>query len=350
MVGQASGRSGSQNQIGAGTESARQTLIMAENQVDKKRWQEPARALLKALVSAILVFWLLRRIGIGSILDHFQQASWRWLIISLTVFTVSNVLGALQWHLLLDNRGVRLTLRHSLWLYHIGLFFNNFLLGNVGGDAFRIYDIRRLSNRTDAAFSTVFLDRFIGFFALSSLALLVAAFMIFHLLASSAVYAIVLIFSSWVLALLFLFFEGFAVKFAWLFRWILPPPIHIKAKAFYYSLNAFRHEKKLLYRVFALSLIIQTLRILTHWSAARALTLNVSPGYFFLFIPIVALLAGLPISLGGLGVREQSAVTLFGQIGIPSAQIVAFEVLAYLVGIIATLPGGILFVLRKKTP
>lgn len=309
---------------------------------------ELLRAFLKALVSTVLIYWLLHRIGLDSIVSYFKQASWPWLIGSLAVFALSNLLGAVQWHLLLTNRGIDLTLGHSVWLYHIGLFFNNFLLGNVGGDAFRIYDIRRLSNRTDAAFSTVFLDRFVGFFALSTLALAVAVFMVSRLLTSSALFTILFVFGGWLLAILFLFIETFAQKFSWLFRLILPPPLHIKAKAFYYSLHAFRHERKLLTRIFFLSVLIQTLRILTHWCAARSLGVQVSVGYFFLFIPIVALLASLPISLGGLGVREQSAAALFSQLGVPSGQTVAFELLAYLVGILATTPGGLLFVLRKK--
>ncbi len=314
---------------------------------EKKSRQELLATVLKALVSLLLIFWLLQRIGFATIANYFQHASLYWLAASLLVFSVSNVLGGLQWHMLLHNRGIDITRRHCLWLYHIGLFFNNFLLGNVGGDAFRIYDIRRYSNRTDAAFATVFLDRFIGFFTLSSLALLTAAFMAYRLLALPAVLTIIIIFLCWLLALFFLFSEAFASKFSWLFRWMLPPAIHVKAKAFYFSLNAFRHEKELLTRVFALSVVVQTCRILTHWCAGRALGVTAAPGYYFLFIPIVALLASLPISLGGIGVREQSAVTLFRQLGLPSGQIVAFEFLAYLVGIVATLPGGLLFVMRK---
>jgi uncharacterized protein (TIRG00374 family) len=305
------------------------------------------RAFLKILVSLVLIVWLLYRIGPANIWESIAAASVRWIVISILFFVISNLLGAMQWHMILLNRRVHLSLFQGVKLYHIGLFFNNFLLGNVGGDAFRIYDIRRISQRTETAFSTVFLDRFIGFFALTTLAMGVAGVMAYRVLEIHAVYTISLVFLGWLFAMLFLFFESFAAKFGWLSRLLLPAPVHLKAKAFYYNLHAFRHEKKMLLQVFTISLVIQTLRILTHWSAARALGLNVALGYFFLFIPIVALLASLPISLGGLGVREQSAVTLFAHVGLSSAQIVAFELLAYIVGILATLPGGLFFAMRK---
>ena len=321
---------------------------MPEDQTELKKGRDLIRASLKTLLSAVLIFWLLRRIGVDEILASFRQANGFWLLVSLVVLSLSNVLGAIQWHWLLANRGVTMTMGHSLWLYYIGLFFNNFLLGNVGGGAFRIYEVRRISSRTDAAFATVFLDRFIGFFALSTLAVAAALLTAYRLFTSVALLTVVLIFVGWLVAIFFLFYKEFALKFSRLLRWMLPTAVHVRAKDFYNSLNAFRHEKRLLWRVFFLSLVIQTLRILSHWNAARALGLRVSPAYFFLFIPVVALLASLPISLGGIGVREQSAVTLFSQIGIASGKIVAFELLAYAVGILAALPGGVLFVLRKK--
>lgn len=315
---------------------------------DREERESRLRAFLKFLVSTVLILWLMYRIGPDNIWQSIRHASPRWIVISILFFVISNLLGAMQWHMILLNRHVKLSLFRCVWIYHIGLFFNNFLLGNVGGDAFRIYDIRRISQRTETAFSTVFLDRFIGFFALTTLAMGVAGVMAYQLLEIRAVSTIGLVFLGWLFAMLFLFSKTFAQKFSWLSRLLLPAPIHVKAKAFYYNLHAFRHEKRMLTQVFMISLVIQALRILTHWSASRALGLNIAAGYFFLFIPIVALLATLPISLGGLGIREQSAVTLFAHVGTPSAQIVAFELLAYIVGIVATLPGGLFFALRKR--
>jgi len=70
--------------------------------------------------------------------------------------------------------------------------------------------------------------------------------------------------------------------------------------------------------------------------------------YFIIFVPIIALVASLPISIGGIGVRESSGVALFSQVWTIQADIVAFEFFAYLIGVISTIPGGIIFMLRKE--
>jgi len=311
-------------------------------------WRPLAASLLKVGVSVILVFLLLRGIGWAPIRAQFGEARWGSLALALGFFVVSNVLGALQWHLLLVSRQIRLPFMRILAYYHVGLFFNNFLIGNVGGDAFRVFDIRRISGDTREALSTVFFDRFIGFFAMSTLALVAIFLAAREMVHASALESVLFIFGAWLLALAFLFYEPFAKKFSGIFRLLLPASLHVRVKSFYYSLHGFRRQKLLLLNLLGLSLLVQTLRILTHFYAARSLGVDVRVNFFFLFIPVVALVASLPISLGGLGVREQSAVALFSPLGIPAAKIVAFEFIAYVVGILASIPGGIIFALRRE--
>ncbi len=322
--------------------------VPGKKQAAEQGWRGIASSLLKMGVSVILVLLLLRGIGWAPIRMQFAAARGDRLALALGIFVISNILGALQWHLLLASRQIRLPFLRILGYYHVGLFFNNFLIGNVGGDAFRVFDIRRISGDTREALSTVFFDRFVGFFAMSTLALVAIFMAARELVHASALESVFFIFGAWLLALVFLFYEPFAKKFSGLFRLLLPETLHIRAKSFYYSLHAFRSQKLLLLTLLGISLLVQTLRILTHYYAACSLGVDVKVNFFFLFIPVVALVASLPISLGGLGVREQSAVALFAPIGIPAAKIVAFEFLAYLVGIAASVPGGIIFALRRE--
>lgn len=305
-------------------------------------------SLLKITFSAILIFLLINNIGLDHLGQQIKQVAWQGIVLSLIVYIVSNILGALQWFMLLHAKKMPISFLQALSYYHVGLFFNNFLIGNVGGDAMRVIDVRRRVGKEKGALATVFFDRFLGFFAMSSLALLMTMIMARRLVLSSAVFFILAVFIIWMVAILFLFNKQFARKFAWVFKLLLPTSLHVKAKAFYDSINEFRTKKKLLGQIFLLSLLVQTLRIMTHFWAGRAMGVQAKLLYFFLFIPVVALVTSMPISLGGIGVREQSAVALFSQIHIPTAQTVAFEFLAYLIGIIATIPGGIIFALRRE--
>ena len=68
--------------------------------------------------------------------------------LAVLFFSLSNGLGAVQWHLLLRAQKIPIPFRQSLVFYLVGVFFNNVLLGNIGGDALRIYDIKRLTGQS----------------------------------------------------------------------------------------------------------------------------------------------------------------------------------------------------------
>lgn len=318
---------------------------MAPKGMKTRRWLV---TVIKVTVSGVLIYALLDRIGLDTLTDQFRSLIWGWLAVSLLVFSLSNVLGSFQWYLLLRSSGINLPFTRVLSYYHVGLFFNNFLIGYVGGDAFRIYDIHKSSGDSTGAVSTVFFDRFLGFFAMTTLAMLVSVLGITRLASSSAVYAIALILAFWLVALVVLFDERIARLFAMLFRRIIPDWVHVKLRSIYYGIHQFRHNKNLLVGLLLVSFTVQALRVITHYAAARALHVDIGLFYFFVFIPIIALVSSLPISLGGIGVREQSGVALFAQIGLSSARVTAFELLAYLVGILASLPGGLLFAFRRE--
>ena len=63
------------------------------------------------------------------------------------MFTLSNFLGSIQWRALLQLQDIHLPFKQVVLLYFVGVFFNNFMVGNVGGDAVRIYDLKRLTGR-----------------------------------------------------------------------------------------------------------------------------------------------------------------------------------------------------------
>jgi len=321
---------------------------LAEKSTDRiTNFKQVLFTIFKIGISGFLIYFLLARIGFNKLLEQLTTANIYWIILSICIFSLSNFLGSVQWYLLLRSKRIKLPLWHVIKFYHVGLFFNNFLIGYVGGDAFRIYDIRKSSGDTNGALTTVFFDRFIGFFTLSTLAVMVTLIWMKKLTSHVTVYTILIVFVIWVIGFYFLFQEKVAKKFSWLFRFFLPKMVHYKLKEIYYELNKFRHNKILLLHIFIISFGVQTLRILTHFFAAKAVGVNLDLFYFFIFVPIIALAASLPISLGGIGVREQSGVTLFTQVGVLSAKVVAFEFIAYLVGIIATIPGGFIFAFRK---
>lgn len=303
----------------------------------------------KIIVSTALIILLINKLGFRDILLQFQTANFWWLFLAIFIFTVSNFLGALQWFLLLRARNINLSFSHVLSYYYVGLFFNNFLIGYIGGDAIRIYDITKQSGDSSSAVSTVFLDRFMGFVLLTTLAMIAGLIWQNMLESKTMLLIIVVIFVCWVLSFVFLFNEKLAQSLGKLIKLVFTPKNNGKIQEIYKNINSFKHERKTLVSIVLISVAVQTVRVLVHYLAALSLGVRGHIKYFFLFIPIIALLSSLPISIGGIGIREGSGVALFSKIPefIPE-MVVAMELLAYLIGIIAAIPGGIIFMIRRE--
>jgi uncharacterized membrane protein YbhN (UPF0104 family) len=153
--------------------------------------------------------------------------------------------------------------------------------------------------------------------------------------------------SAWILVLCFLFIRRFAKLFAWFIRKILPRTLHIRVRDVYNSIYWFGRQR-LFIEVLIISFWVQSARIIMHYFLALALGCTVPVVYFFLFVPIIAIIASLPISLGGIGMREQTGVLLFAMAGMAGSDAFAMEFLAFVVAVLSGLPGGILFILRKQ--
>src|SRR6185436_16735980 len=87
-------------------------------------------------------------------------------------------------------------------------------------------------------------------------------------------------------------------------------------------------------------------RILVHALVARALGLKIDLAYFFLFVPLLAVIVSLPISFNGIGVREGAGVVLFGLVGVSRAQAFSLQFTTYLVAVAVSLLGGVIVLAR----
>ena len=266
---------------------------------------------------------------------------------AVLLFALSNALGAVQWHLLLRGQTLKISFRQSLVFYWIGVFFNNVLLGNIGGDALRIYDVKRLTGDGSAGAAATFVDRFIGLFSTCTLAL-IAYVCVCQVRDSQLVTAL---FPVW-LGLVLLLAMGLSRRAGTfledrLIVPLLPAFIAELVSRLRRSIVLYRHRVPLLVCAWAVSLGVQLCRILVYWTAGLAVGLQVKVVFFVAFQPVAAVIAALPISIGGLGVRENIMVELFSSIGSVESAALAMSLLGYAAGIIASLLGGIAFVMRR---
>lgn len=300
----------------------------------------------KLVLSIALMAFVVSRIPRENLVASLSSARSDYLMLAALVFIGSNVLASFQWQRLLRAASIRIPFWKVCSYYHVGLFFNNFLPGNVGGDIARVLDAARYGPDRATAAATVVMDRLIATVALVGLSLVTTLPAVdrFHL---GLVYA----------ALVVTFVVSVAALWVVLHPTLLPrlePALRSLGLGrlgpilsdFVARLSGFRHRRGLLISLIAVAAVVQLSRVWVHVQVANALGLRIPFTYFLLFVPLLAVIVSLPISFNGIGVREGAGVALFGLVGVDHAPAFMLQFTTYLVSLGVSLLGALAFLVR----
>ncbi len=307
--------------------------------VNWRRWW----AVVRVIISLGLLVAVLLTIGLEELLATVARASLPLLLVALGLFVSGIVVRAARWRALLVALGVRVPFRRLVYLYFSGAFFNLFLPTGFGGDVVRVVELAQEARAT-AALGTVVVDRLTGLLVLFAMALVALPFG--GELLSLEMRLLVGLFAAAGLVVGGLVLEGHWLRRVG--RW-LPGPLSLSGEGAlaraYAAVTAcgWRAVGEALF----FSLLFNTLLILINYTAALAVGMDVPLVYFLIFVPVLSVTLMLPISVGGLGVRETTAVLLFAQIGVNEAVAVAASLSVYAVSALTSLFGGLLYLVQS---
>jgi len=306
--------------------------------------------LFRAAVSIILIAVLLATVDLGELAETLRSVAPGLLALAVLVFLVTNMTSVLKWRLIIHAQGARVSWPYLTSIFYMGLFFNNFLPTNFGGDLVRIYKLSRATGSTVDATSSVVLDRASSTFALLMVAM-VAALLELRLLGTGLALTILAMFVVFILLIGIFASERTARRLA-RFPLLRGDPFGVRRhlRDFYMSVNQFRDQKKTMAAVMVISVVYQALYVISVNLLALSLDIHLPVGFYFLFIPIVLAMGMIPLSLNGLGVREGAWVLLFTQPGVPAAEALSMSVLNVLMITAVSMVGGIFYLLDPSLP
>ena len=311
-------------------------------------------------MSAALILLLLLRMDLRRTGDVLASIRADYFAAALVTFAVSLVLGSLQWRRLLGVQDIRITFGKALSFYYVGAFFNTILPSNIGGDVVRVYDVYKESGKSNETIAATVTDRMLGLVALGLLAMPSGLYIAFSRgtlgvesgFGTTSILMVLAFVALLVFAFLVLMNRSLARKVFRLFRPLLIGGTRERFKSIYESFHLYRSNMGDLAGALGIAMVVQVLRVLVHYEVSMAVGLDIPVIYFFLFIPVIAIFIALPISIGGLGIREGLGVVLFcGAVrGLAGEQAFAMELLAGVVGVLVSLIGGVIYMRRGFAP
>ena len=233
-----------------------------------------------------------------------------WLFFGIAVYGLAELVGCIRWQLLLRVQGIAITWRRVFSLNMIGLFFSFLIPGDTGGDVVKLfYVLKETAGQRTVAVLSVLVDRLIGLIALIVLAASLT-FAHWNWLTGTPqtakyVWLVFIILGIGIAALVFAFI---VTGFGLVHRLPARMPGRERLAEFALAFNLYARAWKSSLAAFILSFGVHLLHMATFYCAALAFAgPNVhvpTASEFFSIAPIINTIVSLPISLGGIGVRE----------------------------------------------
>jgi uncharacterized membrane protein YbhN (UPF0104 family) len=269
---------------------------------------------LKILLTGGALYLVFQKIDTDNLLQLSKTLSWGWLIPALALFVGSKVATAIRLNAYFANIHISLSFWENWRLYLIGMFYNLFLPGGIGGDGYKVYLLNnQFKTPVKELLKASLLDRLGGLIAI--LALLFGILLLTELpLPFREPWVSNAVFSVGLIGLV----PGFWLLQKFLFSNFLPS----FWQGIFWSLVG------QIAQMAAVACLLLALGVQDKFLAYQAV---------FLLSSIVAVL---PLTIGGVGARELVVVYAHAYAGIQETEAVAFSLLFFLISAAVSLSGA----------
>jgi len=277
------------------------------------------KPLLQILGTALALYLVLRKTDVTQLVSTIKNANPWYLLLALLFFNISKLFNALRLNRFLKAIGIKLSMLYNLKLYYLGMFYNLFLPGGVGGDGYKIYVLQKNHGlKMVNIFHAVLWDRIGGMFALLflSIALLLPS-------------AFALEFPQ-------------LVPYAWASLAVVYPLLLLINKIFYKQFIG-------VFTVTAVeSMIVQVTQTISAFFILHAISLHANQVDYLAIFLISTIATILPITIGGAGAREITFYYLLNFVHLDTNPGVALSIIFFALSAVSSL-AGVLTRIRHET-
>ena len=271
--------------------------------------QKLYRKFLPLLISLSLIFYTFFQIDINLISYNLYELDFFLIIISSIFFILSQFLSSIRLLYIFQKTGIDIKLSTNNKLYLLGMFYNFFLPGGIGGDAYKVILLKK-KFKTKSLIKSIFLDRAIGYGAIFSLLILIIDEKILF----------INIFLKIFLFIILVFF------------------------GYYISLIIFK-SGNIFFKSFLYSILIQILQVISMLFIIKSFEINTNE-LFLLSIFLISSILSI-LSVGGVGIREFIFLNVSSLITIDQENLVLLALMFTLITAFVSL-FGVIYTVRPK--
>jgi hypothetical protein len=281
--------------------------------VDKKKRNRIIKFVVKLVLTLLAVWFVFRKISVPEFIHTLKNCNVFYFLLAILFFMLSKAGSAFRQNELYDAAGIRLRRVYNLKLYAVGMFYNLFLPGSIGGDAYKVYLLKNAhpSLTTKYLISASLLDRLSGVVILF---VMMCAFLLFSSISLHPP-------GNWFMPLT-------------IAALILAIPVH------YFFIRIFFKRFISKFRITTLqSVLVQAGQVVCAFCLMRSVKISGNEMDYLSLFMLSSVVAVLPFTIGGMGARELVFVYCAQWLSIDKEAAVVFSILFFIVSALSSLPG-----------
>ncbi|MDQ6990641.1 MAG: lysylphosphatidylglycerol synthase transmembrane domain-containing protein [Mariprofundaceae bacterium] len=282
--------------------------------------------LFKIILTLSLLYAVFYYVDVQMVWKQMLAINLWYLLASWLCIVVGYILCGLRWAWMAQGLGIHISHKRKIRLYFLGMFTSLFLPSTIGGDVVRGVLLAKGEGRQGLgllAAASVILDRLNGMYAL--IVLLTISMLFFSWPMVWWVSWLLLLVTMWIGLLLY-------------------PWIHTHLPEFFHKIKELPLNSRMFQRMWwkslPISFVFQVMVVQAHFFLAMGVGLEMNWAAISIMVGLVALVATLPISLNGFGIREAGYVSFAVYFGGNSESATAMAALWIIVLSLAALPGA----------
>ena len=304
---------------------------------------------IRIIVSVSLLAYLVIRnySTIKNLIPTLKGFNHYYFIAAVLLFALGIFVTMLRWDILLRAQGIYIFKGFLLQSYYVGYFYSNILPSNIGGDIYRPYDLHKSKGvNLHKNLSVIIMERFIGT-GIGTFFIVISFFLIYKYISIKLILGFLLLPAVMFIIFLIIIRPDIFRLHRLFAKFKRLKNVEKKFNEFRNSFFEFKNKLKFIFASIAVAIAAQLIFITSYWFANLYAQVNLKFTSFFFLNPIIILSSNIPISVGGIGVRENITVVVLKQFGIAEHEAVIFTLVILAIIILNTLAGGIIYLIRN---
>jgi len=300
-----------------------------------------ASKLLRVLISVTLIYFAFRKVNIANILIGLRDIPIKWVVLNILYTIIIIIIGSYRWSVLLFKKTNWKQVFDFTKASFSGAFYGIFFPTGVAGDLLKWVPLQKKYPELTKSklLGSVFMDRVIGFTAFIFVAFIAAC--IGKFLKFQFPDYLFWLFGLMFFGVIVFYFLVFNFDFAKILAKFEKYRITSKIQNLVDAVKS--NDKKTIFKCLLIAFISEFVWITQVWFVSNIFNAGFNFLSVFIFLPIIAMILVLPISIAGFGAREHLYLFFFSQVvSSGNEKILLVSTFMGILGVFSALFGGLL--------